>query len=209
MTLTLTTSLIAAIREGNTKRAVLLILLGADVNATLDDGDTVLQFAIHHSFDNVVEALLYHGADVDQTNQNGETALIVAAWCGEHEMVSLLLGYGADTSHVASDSGWTALMGAAVFCQTKTVELLLDSGADVNPADHMGRTALKWAICSGNGESEALLREHALTWTQGKHGNLRTLNNNTRKRAQAVILSLKRIGVIDDAIWEILAHCSR
>ena len=49
--------------------------LGADVNATNDEGDTALHLAAFHGFETVVRFLVTHGAQVNAQNARGETSL--------------------------------------------------------------------------------------------------------------------------------------
>ena len=44
-----------------------------------------------------------------------------------------------------SESGWTALMGAADYGYRKAVRILLQAGADVNAREISGDTALDYA----------------------------------------------------------------
>src|SRR5436309_112786 len=46
---------------------------------------------------------------------------------------------------VRDESGATALMYAAVFASPATLQLLLESGADINASNNNGSTALMWA----------------------------------------------------------------
>jgi ankyrin repeat protein len=87
-----------------------LILLGADVNAQLDDGTTVLHFAARGSNLNMLQYLILHGADVQAKNSEGDTPLRCAVsssqdfWQDELDeldqdalaMIKCLVSQGAD-----------------------------------------------------------------------------------------------------------------
>ncbi|MDQ3257077.1 MAG: ankyrin repeat domain-containing protein, partial [Acidobacteriota bacterium] len=55
-------------------------------------------------------------------------------------------------------NGMTALIRAAFFGHAATVFALMDAGADPTAADHLGSTALQWALAKGHTEVAKLLR---------------------------------------------------
>jgi ankyrin repeat protein len=57
----------------------LLVELGADANATNDEGQTAMHAAAFNGSDNIVEFLASHGAAVDVRDKNGETPWSMAA----------------------------------------------------------------------------------------------------------------------------------
>ena len=72
--------------------------------------------------------------------------------------VRLLLASGADVNHMTRNSGWTALMVAALDGDTKILKLLLESGADVNAvAERNGWSALVSAVVGDHSECVQLL----------------------------------------------------
>ena len=54
-------------------------------------------------------------------------------------------------------TGWTALMRASTYGHPAAVELLLESGANINQADQYGYTALMYAAAAGHEETVRLL----------------------------------------------------
>ena len=90
-----------------------------------------------------LDALLPDGRDVDfrDPELGGETQLIVSAERGDSRAVRLLLAFGADPN-LASDSGWTAVHGAAEAGSAECVESLVEAGATLDPVAKSGKTPL-------------------------------------------------------------------
>ncbi|MCO4847523.1 MAG: ankyrin repeat domain-containing protein [Yoonia sp.] len=89
------------------------------------------------------------------------TALIAAAHLGHHEVVARLVAGGAPLDHV-NNLGWTALMEAVVLGdggrdQVKTVQVLVDGGADQTIEDRDGVSPLQHAKARGYSEIVSLL----------------------------------------------------
>lgn len=87
-----------------------------------------------------------------------ETPLFIAARDGHTEIVRTLLQAGADPDIICTDGG-TALIVAAGNRERRAeiVRLLLDAGADPITPRMRGRTALEWAVMSGEYESVPIL----------------------------------------------------
>ena len=92
-----------------------------------------------------LQKLLAEGAG--ESAKNG--ALIAAARAGRAEAISILLRSGADPNHHAGRNDWTPLMHAIHKNQKRSVEALLDGGADVNAKNNAGMTALMMAAGYG------------------------------------------------------------
>jgi superfamily II RNA helicase len=90
-----------------------------------------------------LDALLPDGRDVDfrDPELGGETQLIVSAERGDSRAVRLLLAFGADPN-LASDSGWTAVHGAAEAGSAECVESLVQAGARMDRIAKSGKTPL-------------------------------------------------------------------
>jgi len=73
-------------------------------------------------------------------------------------MVALLLELGADP-RAQDESGWTALMVAAMQGHVRLASMLLASGADLEAKDSDGRTALLRACGEGHTAMVAMLLE--------------------------------------------------
>lgn len=133
---------------GNTGKVKRLVMLGVNVNATGDDGDSAL-IAVEACKGDVVtsrveliELLIAQGAEVNLRNSEGRTALMYAARNGDAPAVNALLRSGASVN-IADNNGETAVIKAATnSCNEETVKALLSAGADLNARDHKGRNAL-------------------------------------------------------------------
>ncbi|GEM_PF-1077188 len=101
---------------------------GFDVNASDQDGVTVLMRASLHGRMGEVKLLLDRGADVNAKDKDAETALMAACFYGHTNVVKLLLNRGADVN-ATSRSGWTALKFALARGNRQVADILLMSGA--------------------------------------------------------------------------------
>lgn len=135
----------------------MLLKAGANPNATLRTGETVLMTAARTGNVDVVEALLARGADVNAREMvQGHGALMWAAAEGHAEVARVLREHGADV-HARSSAGFTALMLAGRKGDLQTTRGLLAAGADVNEATPDGATALLVGTIRGHIEYAALL----------------------------------------------------
>ena len=136
------TSLWFAARHHHPSVIAQLLIAGAEVDHATQLGSTPLHVTSGSGDDGaVVRQLLHAGADVNLTcgEMDGCTSpLYVAAQNGNYEVVALLLAAGA-TVNLASALGITPLHAAALHSTdmlgdpAKTISMLLDAGADVNP----------------------------------------------------------------------------
>jgi ankyrin repeat protein len=154
----------------------ILLSSGADVNAKSDDLRTPLMMAARKPGGvAIVKLLLEHGANPNP-NAKPETEsspLIEAVTAGDAEIVETLLQHGADAKasgetglSMAAGTGCSkcidliaakitdknvftgSLQDVAVYGDMKTVQMLLDHGADPKAFDPLGRTALMYAAVS-------------------------------------------------------------
>ncbi|MCZ0944152.1 MAG: ankyrin repeat domain-containing protein [Gammaproteobacteria bacterium] len=118
---------------------------GADVDALLPNGETVLMRAAKESKDSETLAILMNaGADPNARTPEGASALLAAAfWRSDADEINVLLKGGADPNlrYVGLD-GVTALHLAAERGNVKGVSTLLDYGAKPGILDDFGRTPL-------------------------------------------------------------------
>ncbi|KAH8983263.1 ankyrin repeat-containing domain protein, partial [Lactarius hatsudake] len=138
----------AASLDGSVDVAEWLLNIGADANAQQYDHTTPLHLAAAGGHLGVVRMLLGHGADVHVARTMDDcTPLHNASRGGHVDIVRLLIENGADPStdlqrlfRLASSSG-----------STKTVELFLRLGGDVNERDGSHKTPLHLASESFSG----------------------------------------------------------
>ncbi len=136
---------------------------GADMNALENRVYDVLTIAAVANDPELVSLAMELGNRPDLiTSVYDGTALIAAAHLGHHEVVARLVAGGAPLDHV-NNLAWTALIEAVVLGDggpdhVRTVEVLVEAGADKTIGDRDGVTPLQHAIARGYDEMILLLR---------------------------------------------------
>ncbi len=170
------TSLIAAVKAGDTPAAVALIDQRSDVNAADPDGTSVLHWAVYKDNAEVVQKLLKAGAKAATKNDYGATPLSEAAVVGNVTVLEALLKAGANVDETNAD-GQTALMVVARTSNVDAAQLLLKRGADVNAKEAWrGQTALMWAVAQSQPAMVALLVK------RGAEVNVRSVVNDWERQ---------------------------
>ena len=140
------TPLIAALRDESFKvAAALLEAPGLRVDATNHAGETALMMAALKGQLAWAQRLVAAGAAI---NREGWTPLHYAASGGGFEVVRWLLEQGAQIE-APSPNRSTALMMAARYGASESVELLLARGADTRLRNDRGLTAADFARSAG------------------------------------------------------------
>ena len=128
----------AAARVGNVELVQLLLSVGADVNLLQGKHDTALRAAVLGAHKEVVDILIKHCADVnlrfseeDKDHENSRSVLHLSLETRNVDIVKSLIAAGADVNVdlLNHPRVLTAACGSGDFT---IVQLLLDSGADVN-----------------------------------------------------------------------------
>ena len=137
-----------------------LLLHGEQLSSLGDNFD--LNGAAFHGHWTLCQFLIESGADVGHAlPHTGETPLHAAvsgAQPAQTHVVRVLLAHGADPNRVTRSNvetgafmrdcrtrGETPLHRAAAFASGETIQLLLDSGADLRARDRNGDSPLSWA----------------------------------------------------------------
>lgn len=91
-------------------------------------------------------------AVIHSRDEQDQTILMNVSLSGQANVVQFLLSNGATESINEKDASyhWTALMLASMDENPKTVQVLLNHGADITAKDSMNRTALQLAIQFNN-----------------------------------------------------------
>jgi ankyrin repeat protein len=160
------TALMWAADKGLDEVVRALIAKGAPVNAPNNVGDTALMVAAEGNGANfgrnqptVVRTLLALGADIEARNARGLTSLMRAAPT-DTDVLTALLEAGASVN-VTSRNGWTALMVAAAYGNSKNIQFLLDKGADLRLRNKDGNDAIALATKADYKKAALLLSTYA------------------------------------------------
>jgi len=155
------TPLHAAIRNGHSDVALLLLVNDADLHARDNQGETPLHVASRQGDVKVMKDLIDCRANLDATNRDNETALSLASMDGRLEAARLLLKHGAHVDQQVS-LGRTALHVASENGHRGIVLSLLHNAANVNALERNLRTPLHLAADQGKvGVARLLLQRGA------------------------------------------------
>ena len=143
------TALLRAAGCGHAAAVIRLLERGADPAQAAPSGATALSAAVTARRAATVLALLERGVPVDSRLPTGGTPLMIAAALGFSEIVAKLLAHGAQVN-ASDERGTRALHAAAQFAfrssetdsARRSMQLLLEHGADVNAANAAGQTPL-------------------------------------------------------------------
>ncbi|CAI8019243.1 Receptor-type tyrosine-protein phosphatase alpha [Geodia barretti] len=131
--------LVEASAQGHMGLVNALLKCKADVDATAQDGYTALLQACKKNHWYLAQVLIKEGADVNKCTSEGISPLFVAVEANEYGTASKLIQKGASVNLVKFQSGaldgiveLTPLAQAAAKGLNAMVQLLLDSGANIN-----------------------------------------------------------------------------
>ena len=148
-------------RHNDVKMMACAIASGADVNARIEDGDTLLARARADADvgDDIIDLLLGAGADPNLTDQFGGTVLGYCCTWGDDcvDTATKLIAHGADVN-ARDTNGRTALMFASFYGRVRHMEALISAGASVNSSfDHLKLSPLMYAAFGSKPEAVQLL----------------------------------------------------
>lgn len=126
--------------NGHFDTFTLLVKHGADPNAPLKGGSTLLHFASFKGSVEAVEFMLENGSDADTTDRDGARALHAAAYAGNKDVIEALVKKSSASINAQDNTGTTALHLAAQQKQAYVCKALLDLGADPTLQDKSGAT---------------------------------------------------------------------
>lgn len=161
--------------NGNAKIAKLLLEGGSEPGVPGWFRATPLHFACLNGNFEIFKLLVDSGVDVKAKDDIGESPLHYALKREPQlELIKELIRLGADVNEQDNNSQAPLFVAVAGSCSGNTaiVNLLLDSGADVDDDDVFGFTALHCAAINGNFELLVLLAERGASLTlRDKNGN--------------------------------------
>ena len=88
--------LLNAVRDNDIVQVQYMLIHGARVDATNEEGNTPLMIAAAYGYPELARTLIENGADVNARSRIGNTALIYATQEGQTDVVQLLVDYDAD-----------------------------------------------------------------------------------------------------------------
>ncbi|XP_064646401.1 serine/threonine-protein phosphatase 6 regulatory ankyrin repeat subunit B-like [Lineus longissimus] len=137
--------------KGNLDMFKHLISLGADVNATDENGLNVMHMAALSSNTDLVDYLVNSlGLDVNCRIGNDSTPLLFSSWESNLDMFKHLISLGADVK-ATDKNGLNVMHWAARSSNTDLVDYLVNSlGLDVNCRTGDNRTPLLFSSLKGN-----------------------------------------------------------
>lgn len=166
-----------AAASGNTELMELVLDDGFDIDDECSDGWTALHWAVLRGQVEAAELLLDRGADPNPSRRDGLTPLHETLRHWDPELARAIVEAGADLEAAATATGQTFLHRATLAGLTEGVEMVVESGANVNAEDDAGMTPLHYAARYGHRGIADYLREHGATATNleenyGRHAML-------------------------------------
>ncbi len=132
---------IHAVKNNDVKTlAALLKTKAVNINATDEEGASLLQIAAKNDNLAMAKFLIEHGAKIDQKDPNDQTALLWAADHWNWDMVKYFLEHGAKPNESRA-----VLFYAIQADQRRIVKLLVEKGINITNPFHSGITPLQLA----------------------------------------------------------------
>ena len=209
------TSLVRAIKTGDSDRVRTLIYANVDVNERNYAGLSPLTIAAEKDNYEIVRLLVVEGGALVNTTSNfGITPLIAAAAGGHRESVELLLKHGADAT-AKDDLGRTALIHAMRTDDKKMAESLIKANLQaLNLPDNSGNTPLIYAAQKGNTENVKVLLKYKANPdyqnpTNGVSALISAVANGHDKTAQTLVTAGATLDLRDKLGRTALFHAAR
>jgi ankyrin repeat protein len=153
------TPLLEAVQHHGDDAALLLLARGADPTYAAWRGPALSNAIRQNARADVVDALIEHGAIENARDPRHVVALLrTTARDGKSAILRKLIAAGVPPD-LASESGYTALMGAAREGRVEAARTLIELGASVNAREQSGKTALSEARDHGHDGVVSLLEE--------------------------------------------------
>src|SRR5262245_16225578 len=155
------TPLLLAVKNDHLSAAVLLMDMGANINAQAANKDSPWLLAGALGRTEMLRHMIPKGPDLSLRNRFGGNALIPACERAHVETVKLLLTTTIDVNHV-NNLGWTCLLEIVILGDggprhVEVAKLVLAAGADPNIADKDGISPIAHARRKGQTEIARLI----------------------------------------------------
>lgn len=156
------TPLHLAIEVGNVKILKLLLNAGAKVNSKNNWDRTPLGYALVDNYKvELLKTLVDAGADVNETGDFGQSALHFATSANDVELIEYLLSWHVNVNIKNANHGQTPLHIAGIEnvgnSHQRTMEILLENGAEVDTRDNAGKTPLYYLVGRADSKTVQLL----------------------------------------------------
>jgi len=143
------------------------VLIGEEYDLEEYDEVSPLFYAIRsHASLEMIEMMLENGVALFQTDCDGISMLDTAIKFRRKDVIGLCIQKGFDLNRTKRKSGITPVMLAACFSDIEMIQMLIDSGGEINATDSTGMSPLDYARKLGQKKMQAFLEErgakHAL-----------------------------------------------
>jgi uncharacterized protein len=135
-------ALAEAAARNRTDSIKLLVVEGADVNATGKDGMTPLLWALLQGGKAGFQALLEHGANPNLQTKDGDSVVLMAAIDKDGDYLKLTLAHGGNPNLVDPTTDRTPIYESIRNGNGENVQALIAAGANLNSRDRTGFTPL-------------------------------------------------------------------
>jgi ankyrin repeat protein len=190
----LTEGIFSAAREDDLVAMNEYIAVGADLNATDENGATALSIAAYRGNTEMIRVLLDSGA----TFEIGVFHVAITQSKDNTEIVRAFIDHGADLDQKAEiGNGHTALMYAAEFGHVEVGKLLLANGADIDAVDNYNDPALNVAAFHGQLEFAKMLVEMGAELDVRGYANQTALGHAISRGHEEVAAFLQGVGATE------------
>jgi len=149
--------IIWAIQSEDLEMIKLLVNHGSSINASNDEGHTLLYNTAAEGLDNILKWLIEMGADIEKKDHKGNTPLIIACCYNQLRIVELLVEHGANTN-AKNNRGCSPLLYAVKHADIDIVKLLVHNGADVSAKDMEGKGINDYLAKISDGEVKKMIK---------------------------------------------------
>lgn len=175
-------------KQGNEALVYKLLMQGVSPNATDEQNNTSLFYALEHEYYSIARLLIASKADVNHVLSCGDNLITFFAKQGNNQALQLLLTHAANLNYAEPSHGNTALLIATMHNNIKAVKLLLDAGiepnsnptanikTDINLANNDGITPLIAALENKNYDIVTLLTKNKVNINQLSHSKTKSLS---------------------------------